>query len=94
MRKDGLLTLLICINLVLLTSIVFVQTTPRAAMAQGIGLADNYLMVTGEIQDEYDALYMIDMKERALHTFYFRRGSAELEWAGFRLLEQDFRHNR
>jgi len=94
MNKSMWLTLLVCVNLVLLTTVIIVGTTPKAAYAQGIGLADNYLMVAGEIADNHDALYVIDMRERTLHTFQFRRGSADLEYAGFRMLEQDFRNNR
>lgn len=94
MNKNTWLTLLICVNLVLFTAIVLVGTAPRAAQAQGIGLADNYMMVAGEVQDDLDALYLVDMKERTLHTFFFRKGTYDLEYGGFRLLEQDFRYNR
>ncbi|MCK4341259.1 MAG: hypothetical protein KAY37_05990 [Phycisphaerae bacterium] len=94
MNKTTCLTFLVCVNLILLTGLIFFSTTPRAAYAQGIGLADNYMLVAGEIQDEFDALYLIDMRERTLHTFYFRKGTKDLEYGGYRLLEQDFRHNR
>lgn len=94
MRKSTWLTLLVCVNLVLLTAILLLGYTPRAALAQGTGLAGNYLVVTGEIQDEFDALYMLDLTERALHTFYFEKGSRDMQYAGYRLLELDFRHNR
>ncbi len=93
MAKNTCLTLLVCVNLILLTSIIMVGTTPRAAMAQGIGLADNYMVVAGQIQDQFDALYILDLRERTLHTFYFSRGTRDLQYGGYRLLEQDFRHN-
>ncbi len=94
MNKNTWLTLLVCVNLVLLTGVILVGTTPRAAQAQGIGLADNYLLVAGQIQEGFDALYIIDTAQRSLHTFYFRRGTKDLQYAGPRLLERDFRHNR
>ncbi len=94
MNRNTWLAALLCVNLVLVTAIVFVGTTPRAAQAQGIGLADNYLLVAGEIQDGFDALYVIDTSQRTLHSFYFRRGTKDIVWAGYRLLERDFRHNR
>ena len=94
MNRNTWLTLLVCVNLVLVTGIVFVGTAPRAAHAQGIGLADNYLLVAGQIQEGFDALYVIDSAQRTLHSFYFRKGTKTIEYAGYRLLERDFRHNR
>lgn len=94
MNKTAWLTFLVCLNLILLTAIVFVSTTPRAAYAQGTGLADKYMMVAGEVMDDFDALYVVDMRERTLHTFFFRKGTRNLEYGGYRLLERDFRHNR
>ncbi len=95
MTRNVWLALLICLNLALLGGIIFVTAPPRTAAAQTAGgLADNYLMVTGQIQSDYEALYVLDMKERMLHTFLFRRGTRDLDYAGYRLLEQDFRHNR
>lgn len=106
MPKTTLLTALVCVNLVLATAIVIVAVPPTAAYAQAAeevppagpppavgALADSYLMVTGQIQSEFDALYVIDMRERTLHTFYFRRGTLKLQYAGYRLLERDFRFN-
>ncbi len=94
MNKSTWLTLLVCVNLALLTGIVLVGTAPRTAVAQGIGLADNYMAVAGKIQEDFDALYLIDTQERALHTFYFQRGTKQLQYGNYRLLERDFRHNR
>jgi len=94
MKRTTWLSVLICVNLVLLTGILLVAHSPKPAMAQGTGLSGNYLVVTGEIQDEFDALYLLDMAERTLHTFYYRKGTSELQYAGYRTLEQDFRHNR
>jgi hypothetical protein len=81
------------VNLILLTGVILVGTTPRAAYAQSAGLANNYVLVTGQIQHEFDAIYLIDVRERTLHVFYFNKGSRELEWAGYRDLERDFRNN-
>jgi hypothetical protein len=94
MNRNAVLTLLICVNLILLTGVVFVTASPRVATAQPTGLAGNYLTVTGEIQEEFDALYLIDLSERTLHAFYFRKGTNDLQYAGYRNLELDFRHNR
>ncbi len=93
MTKTRLLTFLICLNLVLATALLWVAVPPRLAYAQGTGLAGNYIAVTGQIQREFDALYLLDLQQRALHVFYFVKGSNELEYAGFRDLERDFRAN-
>ncbi len=93
MRKRTWLSLLVCLNLVLLAATILVGTSPRTAHAQGTGLSGNYLVVSGEIQEEFDALYMVDLRERALHAFYFRKGTRDMQYAGYRSLELDFRNN-
>ncbi|HUU95842.1 MAG TPA: hypothetical protein VM487_08875 [Phycisphaerae bacterium] len=94
MNKRTCLSLLVCVNLVLLTAIVLFAYSPPAALAQGTGLAGNYLVVTGEIQNEYDALYLIEMRSRTLHVFYYDKTRKELYYSDVRSLERDFRHNR
>lgn len=94
MNKTTWLTVLVCLNLILLTGLVLVGAGPRTAAAQGTGLAGNYLVVAGEIQDGFDAIYLIDLRERALHYFYFEKGTRRLVWGGGRPLEADFRQNR
>lgn len=94
MRKTTWLSMLVCVNLVLLTGIVLCSTSPPAAYAQGTSLAGDYLVVAGEIQDEHDALYILDLRDRLLHVLYFDRGTKTLRHAATRDLERDFRHNR
>ncbi len=93
MNKSLALSLLVCANLVLLTALLLVAATPRVAQAQSAGLAGNYLVVAGEIQNEFDALYLLDLSERTLHTFYFRKGTQDMQYGGYRMLELDFRNN-
>lgn len=88
------LAALICVNLILITGILLFSYSIPAANAQTASLASDYLVVAGEIQDQHDALYMIDMRTRFLHIFYFDRGQRMLKYAGWRDLEQDFRNNR
>ena len=94
MNKRTCLSLLVCVNLVLLTAIVLFAYSPPTALAQGTGLAGNYLVVAGEIQNEYDALYLIEMRSRTLHVFYYDKTRKELFYSDVRSLERDFRHNR
>ena len=92
MRKSTLLSGLLCLNMILLTAIVLRSYTPPTALAQGTGLSGNYVVVTGEIQDGYDAVYLIDLQSRYLHAFYYDRGQNALRHGGFRDLERDFRN--
>lgn len=91
--KSAIISCLICINLFLLTALVIFGVAPPAAVAQGTGLADQYMVVTGQIQSQFDALYLLDLRARTLHVFYFIKGGRDLEWAGYRDLERDFRNN-
>ena len=95
MSKSTLLSLLICLNLVLVTGIALVSYQPPRAMAQlaNTGLAGNYLVVTGEIQNEYDALYLIELRSLTFHAFYYDKGKRQLIYSDVRSLERDFRNN-
>jgi len=92
MKKSTCVALLVCVNLVLLTGVIVVSYEPPAALAQGTGLAANFMMVAGEIQDQYDALYIIDLRHRTLHAFQFDRGTKALEYKDWRDLRLDFRN--
>jgi hypothetical protein len=94
MSRNTWLALLVCLNLLLLTGILLFAYSPPTALAQGAGLAGNYLAVTGEIQNEYDALYLIDLRSRTLHVFCYDRTTRQLAHRGYRSLERDFRQNR
>ena len=93
MSKSTALAALICLNLILLTAICLSSYSLPAATAQGTGLAANYMVVTGEIQDEYDALYIVDLRARTLHAFYWDKGRKQLVYSDWRSLERDFRNN-
>jgi hypothetical protein len=94
MRRSTWIALLVSANLFLLTGLLLTAYTPPAAYAQGTGLAGNYLMVAGEIQDQLDALYVIDLRARTLHAFYYDKSNKKLSYSDFRYLERDFRNNR
>lgn len=86
---------LVAVNLLLLAALLMIAAPERRAQAQVVGgLAGQYLSVAGEIQDQFDAVYMIDVRARAMHAFTFDRGRKELELADSRDLERDFRNNR
>ncbi len=93
MRKTTLLATLVALNLGLFAGIVMIAYQPTPAYAQAAALSGNYMMVTGEIQNEYDAIYMIDLRERILHSFIYERGRRRLMYTDSRDLERDFRNN-
>ena len=92
MRKSTLLSMLVCLNMLLLTAVVLRSYSLPTAAAQGTGLAGNYVVVAGEIQDGYDAVYLIDLQSRYLHAFFYDRGTNSLKHGGLRDLERDFRN--
>ncbi len=94
MTKSTVISVLVCLNLVLLTAVGLAAYSLPAAAAQGTGLSGNYAIVAGEIRDEYDALYVIDLRTRTLHAFYWDQGRRELVYSDWRDLERDFRNNR
>lgn len=95
MSKRFWIGALFVLNAALLAAVVLRTAPPRAALAQqGLSLAGNYAVVTGEIQDGFDALYLLDTQARILHGFYWDRTQRSLRYADSRDLEADFRHNR
>lgn len=94
MTKKAVLGLLICVNVALLAGLVLATTAPSSANAQATGLSGNYMVVSGEVRDEFDALYVVDMRVRVLHAFIYDRGAKRLQLADSRDLERDMRNNR
>ncbi len=92
MLKRYAVAALVCVNLILLTGIILVSTSPPTALAQDRGLSGNYLIVTAEIQSEFDGVFVMDVKQRRLHSFYYERGKRALIYGGSRDLEADFRN--
>ena len=88
-RKAFWIALLACVNAALLSAIVLTTWSPKQALAQGMGLNGNYLMVAGHIQNTLDSLYLIDTRQRTLHAFIYEKGKNTLQWADMRDLEAD-----
>lgn len=94
MNRNTWLSILICLNVALLVAIGLTAAAPRSALAQATGLSGNYLAVCAEVQDQFDALYLIDYPSKTLHAFTWDRGRRQLEYANSRDLRRDFRHDR
>ncbi len=93
MTKRAAIILLAGANLVLLATLILVSWSPPAAYAQATPLAQNFLIVAGEINDGVDALYIIDLANRRMHVFQPNRdlNDRNLIYVGFRDLRRDFR---
>jgi hypothetical protein len=92
--RNKLLALLVCANVVLLAGLILRSTSLPSALAQGTGLAGNYVVVAGEVRDQFDALYLLDLRTRVLTCYLFDRTSKRLTPTDSRDLERDFRNNR
>jgi len=93
MSKRSWITLLIGLNLVLLASLILSRGGMPAAHAQPAPLAENLLLVTGEIRDGVDALYVIDLNTRRMHVYIPNRdmNNRRIGYVGWRDLLREFR---
>lgn len=95
MRKNVFLGLLVCLNLALFAALVLKVSQPQAAFAQTGGLADNLLIVSGEVSTDNDALYVLDVRKRRLTLLYGQRGArgrVDFIAVDSRDLDADFRN--
>ena len=89
MRK-GLIVLLVCVNVGLLAALLAGTGVPRAE-AQVVGGGRDYLMMTGHIADDRDALWVLDLARRRLAAFRFDSKKNRLLPYRGRELKEDFR---
>lgn len=99
MSKNTWLAVLICANVALIVGLCLITwslPTARAqgAATQGAAPAGNLLAVSGEIQDKYDALYVLDPREHTFHVFMWDKSTRQLQYTDWRDLDRDFRNNR
>jgi hypothetical protein len=91
--KRSLIVLLAGANIVLLTALLFSVTSPPAAFAQVTpGRPGDFMMATGSVTNQYDAVYIIDSPARLLHCFMpAQNKTGQLMHAQTRSLANDFR---
>lgn len=81
--------MLVCVN-VLLLAMILVAALPQA-QAQSIRGANNYLLMTGQIEKDYDVIYVMDLASRRLVAWQFNRTDRKLiRFRGGRNLAKDF----
>ena len=89
--KRSIITALVGLNLFLLATLVLSVYSPPKAFAQRRGAAQDYVAVTCRADKDYDALYIVDLAERALHCFVPNRDrSGRVVYGGVRSLATDF----
>lgn len=87
--KTTVIVILMCVNVALLAALAL--GSPGKAHGQVYGGGNDYLMITGQIASNYDAVYIIDMKKRQLRGWEFNRSRKRLVPIGQRDLRSDFR---
>jgi hypothetical protein len=87
--KRLLLLGLIALNAVLLT-VLIERAVVRRADAQVIGGGANYLVLTGEVGGDYDAVYILDLGTRQLAVFRYDKQNNNLVGVTKRDLLRDF----
>jgi len=89
--KRSIIVALVGINLFLLAALILSSYSPPAAYAQRVGGAWNYIAVTCEVDESYDALYLVDLGDRRLHAFVpSQQQNGSIEYVGSRSLKGDF----
>lgn len=91
-RKNTILVLLVVCNLVLLSAVLLSAMHGPAAYAQQATMPANYIAIAAEVQNGYDAVYLIDLNKRRLNLLLPARGGRTvLELLDSRDLTRDFR---
>ena len=93
--KTTVIVLLVCLNVGLLGTLVF-QAMPQAnAQASGTAaqaVRPNYLMITGHVEQNEDAIYIIDVNSGKMLGWEFDHDNRRLEQIRLgRDLTKDFR---
>jgi len=87
--KQVILVALACLNAGLLVALVFVASAPPAE-AQIVGGGADYLLMTGAVAQNYDALYVLDLGSRQLAAWKYDKKDNALKLVGRRSLLRDF----
>ena len=69
--KRAAIVALLCLNAALLVMLVAGSGTEQKAYGQVI--ASNYLVVTGNIYSDYDAIYILDLSTRRLAAWRYEK---------------------
>lgn len=84
MNKRAIIVSLAGLNLLLAGVLVMMAFELPKAHAQGIGRAGNYLLVSGEIEDGLDALYVMNLDRQILDVILLNKQGNRPEIVGRR----------
>ncbi len=71
--KKAIIAILVCVNAGLLVTLILGAGVPKAqATYPGSVMPNNTIMITGQIRDDEDAVYIIDMASERLAAFEFQ----------------------
>ena len=91
LTKRTVIAALVAINAILFATLLFTADWIPQARAQRRGAAFDYVAVTARADNNYDALYILDLPQRKLHAFLPNRNrSGQVAYAGNRDLAADF----
>ena len=90
--KKALIVALVCVNVALLAALVLTAGASKANAQAYRGAAD-YLMVSGKIGTDWEAVYLLDLGRRRLLGFRFDKTSQQMLPIRGRILANDFRRN-
>jgi hypothetical protein len=89
--KRFVIAALVCVNVVLLAMLAL-QAVPQAQGQDDVYFRrTNYILVTGQIQSGYDAVYVIDVGAQRLGAWRFDLSTKRLVAFRGRMLNNDFR---
>ena len=87
--KQAIIVGLVCVNAALLVALAF-GSTAAPAWGQTIAGRSDYLVISGHISRDNDALFMIDTATRQLAVLKFDKQNRRLAMAARRDLALDF----
>ncbi len=86
--KRAVIVALIVVNVGLAAALIAGAVAP--AQAQTIRGANDFLMMTAKIEQNYDAVFVLDMQSRRLAAWQFDRTAKRMKPFKGRLLTTDF----
>jgi len=87
--KKTVIVALICINAGLLAWLLVKVGTGEAQALPGEVLHNNYIMITGNIREDDDAVYILDLATKRLAAWEFDASKKQLRPLGVRRLSTD-----
>jgi len=92
MNKKHVIALLVCLNVGLLGGLVAVTLPQADAQPVAAPAVSNYLLMTGQVHANEDAIYVLDVTSRRLAVWEFDHDTKRLERVRLmRDLAADFR---